>query len=69
MNTEGVRTALAMVGLMGLGFWLGSGKGVRAAADEPFFELGKVEASSALLVYQPAPLSIAVEVGGPGAPG
>jgi hypothetical protein len=51
------RNALAMVGVLALGFWLGSARTVKAAGynsgGDLQFQLAGVNEHSSLLVYQP----------------
>jgi len=52
------RNALALVGVLALGFWLGAGRTVRASSDNwnagnLEFQLAGVDPHSSLLVYQP----------------
>ena len=52
-----VRNGLAVVGLLALGFWLGSGRAVKASTSDAGmgvqFQLAGVSEASSLLVYQP----------------
>jgi len=52
------RNGLVLVGVLGLGFWLGSGRAVKASSHDSGgmgvqFQLDGVNPASALLVYQP----------------
>jgi hypothetical protein len=53
-----VRNGFALVGVLALGFWLGSGHAVRASGSDSgqgvqFQLTGGIEPTSALLVYHP----------------
>ncbi|MGA2570699.1 MAG: hypothetical protein ABSF23_09280 [Terracidiphilus sp.] len=52
------RNGLALIGVLALGFWLGSGRSVSASGYESGsgdvqFQLTSVSPTSSLLVYQP----------------
>lgn len=58
-----LRNGLAVVGVLMLGYWLGSARGVKAAPDDLAFQLTDVGERSALLVYQPSTRTIFVYQG------
>jgi hypothetical protein len=59
-----LRNGLAVVGLVALGFWLGSGRGVSAQAGSGVqFQLTGVEPGSSLLVYDPGSRNVYVYKG------
>jgi len=52
------KKGFALIGVLALGFWLGSARSVRASSDESAsgvlqFQLTSVNPASSLLVYQP----------------
>ena len=52
------RNSLAVIGLLALGFWLGSGRAVKASSSDSGgmgvqFQLTDVNQASSLLVYEP----------------
>lgn len=51
---EWLRNLLAIVGLVAVGFWLGSNNSVKAATSDVEFQLTGVNETSSLLVYQPS---------------
>jgi hypothetical protein len=59
-----LRNGLAVVGMVALGFWLGSGRGVCAQAGTGVqFQLTGVEPGSSLLVYDPGSRNLYVYKG------
>jgi len=61
--TVWLRNVLAAVGLLAVGYWLGSGRTVAAAGyqgSEMEFQLGGVSENSSLLVYQPGTKTVYV---------
>jgi hypothetical protein len=57
------RNLLAIVGLVAVGYWLGSSKAVAAASDsggDVAFQLSGVSETSSLLVYQPGTKTVYV---------
>jgi hypothetical protein len=61
------RNALAVVGVLALGFWLGSGRTVKAASYAPGgdlqFQLAGVNEHSSLLLYDPVSRTVYVYQG------
>lgn len=61
------RNGLAVVGILALGFWLGSGRTVHAASYESGqgvqFQLAGLDHSSSLLVYHPQTKTVYVYQG------
>lgn len=61
------RNVLALVGVLAVGFWLGSARTVKAASYEPGgnvqFQLAGVNERSSLLVYQPGSKTLYVYQG------
>lgn len=57
---EWMRNLLALAGVFALGYWLASGRPVRASSDDVQFELQGVNENSALLVYQPSTKTVYV---------
>lgn len=63
-----LRSGLAIVGVLALGFWLGAGRTVKASTSESGgagvqFELIGVNPTSSLLVYQPGTKTVYVYQG------
>jgi hypothetical protein len=59
-GTEWLRNVPAFVGVVALGYWLGSERAVKAAPSDIAFQLVDVKETSSLLVYQPASRSVYV---------
>ena len=61
------RNSLAVVGLLALGFWLGSGRTAKASTSDAGmgvqFQLDGINPASALLVYQPETRTVYVYQG------
>jgi hypothetical protein len=60
---EWMRNGLAIVGLVALGYWMGTGRQVRAASssgDGVEFQMDGVSDNSALMVYHPESKSLYV---------
>ena len=61
------RNLLALIGVLALGFWLGSGRTVKAATNgyggDLQFQLAGVNEHSSLLVYQPGSKTLYVYQG------
>lgn len=51
---EWLRNGFALVGVLAVGYWLGSIRTVAASGDDLAFQLTGVNETSALLVYQPS---------------
>jgi hypothetical protein len=51
---EWMRTLLAIVGILALGYWLGNSQPVKAGTSDVEFQLTGVNEASSLLVYQPS---------------
>jgi hypothetical protein len=65
---EWTRNGLAILGLLALGFWLGSGRTVSAstyqsAGGDVEFQLTAINPTSSLLVYQPGTKTVYVYQG------
>lgn len=62
-----VRNVLAILGVLAVGFWLGSARTVKAASYQPGgdlqFQLAGVNERSSLLVYQPGSSALYVYQG------
>ena len=57
---KSLRNGLALAAVLALGYMLGNGRPVKAAADTFEFQLAGVNPESALLVYQPATRTVYV---------
>jgi hypothetical protein len=57
-----LRNALAVLGVLAIGYWLGSGRTVKAAgyAGDIEFQLTGVNETSSLLLYQPSTKTVYV---------
>ena len=55
-----LRNALAMVGVLAIGYWLGSAGTVKASNGDVEFQLTGVNETSSLLVYQPSQRAVYV---------
>jgi hypothetical protein len=65
---QGVRNGLALLGVLALGYWFGTGGTVKASSSganwgDVEFQLGSVSEHSSLLVYQPATKTVYVYQG------
>ena len=65
---EWTRNGLALVGVLALGFWLGSGRTVNASSNQSSggdveFQLTGINETSSLLVYQPGTKTVYVYQG------
>ncbi len=60
--TGSLRNGLALVGVLAVGYWLGSGRTVKAATtpSDIAFQMTGVSQTSALLVYQPSSKTVYV---------
>jgi len=62
-----MRNGLALVGVLAIGFWLGTGRAVNASSSESGqgvqFQLTGVDRGSSLLVYHPGTKSVYVYQG------
>lgn len=62
-----IRNGLALTGVLALGFWLGTGRAVKASGydsgGDVEFQLAGVNQTSALLVYQPSAKTVFVYQG------
>src|SRR6185437_117234 len=63
----GMRNALALVGVLAIGFWLGAGRMVQASNSESWqgvqFQIAGVDRGSSLLVYHPETKTVYVYQG------
>jgi len=57
---EWLRNALAIAGVLSVGYWLGGGRPVHASTSDVTFQLTSVSENNALLVYQPETKSVYV---------
>lgn len=57
-----LRNALAILGVLAIGYWLGSGRAVKAASysGDVEFQLTGVSETSSLLLYQPSTKTVYV---------